>query len=141
MARSLLVGKVLLIVALTMVVFSRGCDSVGNRGVVRSQAKVQLARSDDASRERVDELREAASKTATKNLIWAYWREWVFVIGSMALVIGLILVAFLGTGPERIVCFVMLGIITFSIYIGGMAWVSSMLNSIAGGVQSLDRVF
>jgi hypothetical protein len=44
--------------------------------------------------------------------------------------LGLLVTAATGTWPERIVCFVMLAIVTFSIYIGGVAWLGSAATTI-----------
>ena len=81
------------------------------------------------------------AKQRSLYLAGGYWTEWIFVIGSILLMIGLILVGFTGVGPERIICLAMIAIITFSIYIGGVAWLSSVVNTVAGVVQSLDRMF
>jgi hypothetical protein len=73
--------------------------------------------------------------------MWGYWTEWVFVLGSILLMIGLILVGFTGVGAERIICLAMIAIITFSIYIGGIAWLASVVNTMGGVIQSLERIF
>ncbi len=121
----LMMVKLLLGVGLSLVILSRGCDSIGNRGVARAAAKVQIARRDEESKERITKLSKAASKSASNNVMQAYWREWLFVLGSIGLVIGLMGVGFMSEGAERIVCLVMLSVIMFSIYMGGMAIGSS----------------
>ncbi len=137
--------KWLLLIGLVLVIFSRGCDSIRSRGVARSSAKVARAHYDDASDKKVEGLRDDARDASIDNVMWGYWTEWIFVLGSILLMIGLILVGFTGAGAERIICLVMIAIITFSIYIGGIAWIPSMLNSVVGGVQSIaqmmDRMF
>jgi hypothetical protein len=137
--------KWLLLIGLVLVIFSRGCDSIRSRGVARSSAKVAKAHYDDASGKKVEDLREDARNAGINNVMWGYWTEWIFVLGSILLMIGLILVGFTGAGAERIICLVMIAIITFSIYIGGIAWIPSVLNSVVGGVQSIaqmmDRMF
>lgn len=119
------VVKLLLGVGLSLVILSRGCDSIGNRGVARASAKLQIARRDAESKERIEKLSKAASKSASNNVMQAYWREWLFVFGTIGLVIGLMGVGFMSTGAERIVCLVMLSVIMFSIYMGGMSVASS----------------
>lgn len=53
----------------------------------------------------------AVSKT------WGYWRECLFMLGTILLTVGLLAVGFTGEGPERWICLLMLAIVTFSIYI------------------------
>ena len=138
-ALNLTPAKWLLLIGLVLVIFSRGCDSIRSRGVARTSAKVAKAYNDDASEKKVENLRDDARDASINNVMWGYWTEWIFVLGSILLMIGLILVGFTGTGPERIICLAMIAIITFSIYIGGIAWIPSMLNSIVGGVQSIAQ--
>ena len=138
--------KWLLLIGLVLVIFSRGCDSIRSRGVARTSAKVAKAYNNDApDLKKVKNLQEDARDAGINNVMWGYWTEWIFVLGSILLMIGLILVGFTGAGPERIICLAMIAIITFSIYIGGIAWIPSALNSVVGGVQSIaqtmDRMF
>ena len=209
----LMLAKLLLGVGLVIVILARGCDSIGQRGVARSQAKVAaeqarfnekwedtftekgLAAADLGKKEREfvkamrakqsefakvrrpkeqreqhdremsdlrerhdremselrkrrDELSEEQDKereelergrwrgllrarrnASVNNQLWSYWREWAFVLGSVALMAGCIWVGFAGSGAERLVCLVMVAIITFSIYIAGVAWVSSIAST------------
>ena len=60
---------------------------------------------------------------------WAYWREWVFVLSAIVLTIGLLAVSAIAEGAERLVCLIMLAIITFSIFIGGVAWMAGARSS------------
>jgi len=172
-----LVGIPLLMFGIVLVVFSRGLDSLGNRGVARLQAKSaaavdqfndtwetkQLALEaqiddlqdedelSDSQQERLTKLTEERSELSEErndtrnelertdwrqlkiaardadrnNAMWAYWREWLFVLGSLLLVVGLLAVGFYGSGPERLICLIMLAIITFSLYVGGFAWSGS----------------
>ena len=159
--------KWLLLIGLVLVIFSRGCDSIRSRGVTRAYAKVGQIRQQiekeggrlrpyedfrnrddelDSSkirklREKEDELEEKANNSGIQNMMWGYWTEWIFVIGSILLMIGLILVGFTGIGAERIICLAMIAIIMFSIYIGGIAWLSSVVNTVAGVARSVDRMF
>ena len=68
----------------------------------------------------------AARNAQGTNTLWAFWRETVFVLGTVLFAVGLVAVGFSRTGPERWVCLVMLAIIVFSLYVGGIAWVGSM---------------
>ncbi|MCK4623687.1 MAG: hypothetical protein KAV00_00110 [Phycisphaerae bacterium] len=79
------------------------------------------------------DLESDARNARAANDINGYWREWVFVIGSILLTLGAFAVAFRGTGAERLACLVLIGIITFSIYIGGVAWIGSIINTAKGG--------
>ncbi len=60
----------------------------------------------------------------------SYWREWIFVIGTVILSVGLLTVGFTGEGSERTICLIMIAIITFSLYIGGVAWIDSISDSV-----------
>ena len=150
-------GKIIVLAGLTLVVFARGCNSVGARGVARAEAKVEQAKNEfeddwqdriraaekDKDTKRVNELRKDKQKelgdlnagewlelsrdardAAIGNRMNAYWLEWLFVFGSIVLVVGLMLVGFYGSRAERIACLVVLGIMAFSIYIGGAAWIN-----------------
>jgi len=85
----------------------------------------------DSRKEGVEEFRAtkgpdlelAAELAAAKNQSWAYWREWVFVLATIVLTVGLLSVSLIAQGAERMVCLVMLAIIAFSIFIGGIAWI------------------
>ena len=56
------------------------------------------------------------------HLLWGFWRELTFAVGTAILAIGLLAVGFSGQGPERWVCLAMLGAIIFSVYVGGAAF-------------------
>ena len=127
-------GKIGVALGLVLVLLARGCDSVGNRSVARAHAKKEEARLEmpkssertKADRERLEELDEEVDEARIDNTLLGYWREWLFVIGSIILSLGLLHVGFGGTGAERIICLIMLAIITFSIYVGGVPWISSL---------------
>ncbi|MDG2468809.1 MAG: GYF domain-containing protein [Pirellulaceae bacterium] len=76
------------------------------------------------------DLKNAASMASANNQSWGFFRELVFVLGSMVLATGLLVVGITGDGSEKWVCLVMLAIITFSLYIGGIAWLSSVTGNI-----------
>ncbi|QDU98437.1 DUF4339 domain-containing protein [Lignipirellula cremea] len=168
-----LAGRVLLFCGLLLVLWAKGCDSLGRRYVARVQARpvleenefertyaVRLSalRSDrdiyletDAGErdpkvltrieddiEKLTEkkqeeeeqlergewgrLKAIAADAANNNAVSAYYREMAFLFGSMVLVCGLLGVAFTSDGAERWISYIMLAIITFSLYIGGAAF-------------------
>lgn len=71
------------------------------------------------------DLERAAKHAADRSRITVARLEWVFVLGALAAVIGLIAVGFYGTGTERTVCLVIIAIITFSLFVGGNAWLGN----------------
>lgn len=155
-------AQAILMLGLVLVLTARGCDSLGARNVVRLNARLsqeqqafkaklqeEINAEPDAAkqaklRESHDKQRSAQEKTwasmqnavsdaASANLIWGYWREMTFVVGTILLSLGLTAVAFVGQGVERYLSFGLLAIIVFSVYIGGAAW----FTSIVGGLQGL----
>jgi len=155
-------AQAILMLGLVLVLAARGCDSLGARNVVRLTAKLaqeqqtfnakladELAAEPDAAKQA--KLREsqtqqkaaqgkvwttmqnAVNEASSANLIWGYWREMMFVVGTILLSLGLMAVAFVGQGVERYLSFGLLAIIVFSIYIGGAAW----LTSLVGGMQGM----
>ena len=64
-----------------------------------------------------------ARDASDNNKIGAYWRELFFVCSTLVLAVGLLAVSWTAEGAERWVCLIMLTILTFSIYIGGVAWI------------------
>lgn len=135
------VGKLLLVVGLILVLFARGLDSLSARGVARAHARVSQAEAQEESDKEIRDLQEDARSAAYSNTMNAYWFEWLFVLGSVLLVGGLVWVGFAGSGAERIICLIMIAIVTFSIYIGGTAWIGSIANNIAGVTSSMRGVF
>jgi hypothetical protein len=83
--------------------------------------------------ETLPELQLAAATAAASNISWAYWREWLFVLGAIALTLALLGVSWIAEGAERMVCLIMLAIIAFSIFIGGIAWIP-IPRSIGGAI-------
>jgi hypothetical protein len=99
------------------------------------QARSELANLDSRMREereqlldgRWAELRSAAATAQDENRTWAFWRGLVFVFGAMLLVPGLLAVGFAGQGAERWMCLAILAVVTFSLFVYGAAWSSSLL--------------
>jgi len=172
------IGKMIatpvLLMGLLIVVWAKGCDTLGTRYVARVAARASIAESEfdqeraaliatvqndhdeltaiedpkaseqleiEKAKEKLDELndetnklktrlergewarlRGAAKNAADNNAMWAYYREMAFVFGSMILVIGLLGLAYTGDSAERWISYIMLAIITFSLYVGGFAF-------------------
>lgn len=76
------------------------------------------------------DLKSAAQMADSNNRAWGFYRELIFVTGSMVLSIGLLVVGITGVGSEKWICLIMLAIITFSLYVGGFAWVSSIQGNL-----------
>jgi ribosomal protein S27E len=65
-----------------------------------------------------------ARSALTSYQIDGYWRQIFFVFASIVLASGLLVVGWSADGAERWISLVMLAIITFSVYIGGLAWMT-----------------
>jgi len=68
------------------------------------------------------ELDIAARTAVTNHKINGYWRELFFVFASIVLSLGLLVVSWGAEGAERWITLMMLAIITFSLFVGGLAW-------------------
>jgi hypothetical protein len=77
--------------------------------------------------------RESSMKAASGHQMSVYWYEWIFIFGSIVLVLGILTLAFTGQGPEKWVAYIMIAILTFSLYVGGAAWLESTVSSFGGG--------
>ena len=73
--------------------------------------------------------REAALKAESGHSMWAYFNEIAFILGTLALIVGLLTIGFTGEGAERWIAYIMIAIVTFSIYVGGAAWIESIVTS------------
>jgi len=149
-------------IGVVMVVSARGCDSLFNRNQASVSAKLMSEKEQfkretedkvddakDADKDKVrkdrDEARVKLEKGAWKALErnvedahlaeakWGWWFELGFVVGSIVLVLGLLGMGVLGQGAERMISLIMVAIITFSIYVGGVAWLASIKNAVTGG--------
>jgi hypothetical protein len=125
---------ILLMAGLSLVLFSRGCNSINLRNVAKARAEVSQARRDEVSQDLINDLRKDADAASDNCAIWGYWLEWAFVLGTLVLANGLILCSFTATGATRLMCLVMTAIITFSLYVGGVAWIAALINSIGKGL-------
>lgn len=72
------------------------------------------------------DLQIASRDAAANNAMSGYWHEMLFVLGTMAFVVGLISVGFRGEGSEKTICLIMLAIVTVSLYVVGTPWVGSL---------------
>ena len=70
----------------------------------------------------------AADARAARNGLASGSYEFFFLLGTIILAIALVTIGFRSTGPERVVALIMITIITFSIYVGGIAWISSVMG-------------
>jgi hypothetical protein len=171
---SLLAGRPMVAIGLVLVLLSKGCDSISQRGVERADAiahraaeqfeedvnakELEVQRQIDEiaarsevkpdERTKIDDLKkrrselaasaakdrqarqagewrelESAARTAGLNhKINAYWRELFFVFAAIVLSLGLLIVSWGAEGAERWITLMMLAIITFSLFVGGLAW-------------------
>lgn len=151
------IARLVMVAGLLIVLGARGCSSISSQGVVRAGAKIDAARAefddkwnqkiadakpedkfklqDDKMKEQEKleknewkDLRADARDARTGFATGGYWREIAFVTGTLAFAAGLLLVGVGGVGFERIACLVLLVIIVFSVYIGGLAWLQSLLT-------------
>jgi len=76
------------------------------------------------------ELQAAAGSARAYSDAGGWWREAFFLIGTLAVTLAVTSIGFQSTGPERVVSLIILAIITFSIYIGGIAWLSTAMQSV-----------
>ena len=74
-------------------------------------------------------LETAAQDAVHKNAMGAYWHEWLFLLGSICLVLGLLQIAFQGKGVEGWICLGMVAMILFSLYVGGVGWVGEVFKA------------
>lgn len=205
-------GKILLLLGLVMVLFSRGCSTLAGRAKSRANAKFELLQNEFADkqaakradvdetiaelndsrtdlrsqlvaardRESRDEIQkqltevdkkhaeerkslrkiesdslkeqrrlqrgqwreqyESARDSSLYRNTGSLWREWFFVIGTIILSVGLLTVGFTGQGSERTICLIMIAIITFSLYIGGAAWIDSIFDAVESSKRSTPRL-
>ena len=91
---------------------------------MRSQAREtdNGSKEAEALNKRAEDLEKAARDARYNNAISGYWREYLFMLGTIILSLGLLSTGFSADGAAKWICLIMLAIITFSIYIGGIAW-------------------
>jgi hypothetical protein len=148
------VGKPLLFIGLVLVLFGRGCDSISMRSVGRTKAQYKLAYNDFMKKnmelapdkqEKMSEnkalkqLGEDANNALLNHNMSAYWYVWIFVFGTLLLMVGLLIIAFTGQGSERWVAYIIIAIVSFSIYVGGAAWLESVVSSFSGAGGPADH--
>ena len=64
------------------------------------------------------------ARPTANHKINGYWRELFFVFAAIVLSLGLLVVSWGAEGAERWITLMMLAIITFSLFVGGLAWVA-----------------
>jgi hypothetical protein len=69
-------------------------------------------------------LETAIANADSESKVWRYYRELVFLGGTILLTLGLLAVGFTGEGAQKWICLIMLAIITFSIFVYGNAWLT-----------------
>jgi hypothetical protein len=73
--------------------------------------------------------RESSQAALNQHSMYVWWFEWTFIAGTIILMIGLLTIAFTAIGPERWVAYIMIAIITLSVYVFGAAWLESIFTS------------
>jgi hypothetical protein len=96
----------------------RSSDDFQNDFDNAEQLTFNQPESDKRKFERWKVLEEAARNATHNSQIRAYWYQWLFLLGSLCLVSGLLLVAFYEAGLERWLCLIMVAIIVFSLFVG-----------------------
>lgn len=71
-------------------------------------------------------LRDASSGQRMQG----WWLAWLFLGGTLTLILGLLTLAATGEGHEKLISLLMIGIITFSLYVGGAAWIDTVFSSV-----------
>ncbi len=138
-ASHLAIAKMLIIAGLMMVVLARGFTSMTMKNEARRLTVYQKAREVYTEKEgrtakpfdetsQGERLEDKARDAGYAKRIHPYWHEWLFVLGSLVLVYGLLITGFGAAGPEKIVALVMLAILTFSIYVAGAPWLSATMG-------------
>jgi hypothetical protein len=64
------------------------------------------------------ELTITARDAQAENQVGAFWRQGIFLAGTLFFSLGLLIVGFTGQGPERWLSVVLLGIVVFSLFVG-----------------------
>ncbi len=128
-------AKVSLMIGLLLVVVARSCESLNFRTVDRADAKYDEARAergssrfdgDDDDSSRLKGLREDVRDAEIGLRMNGLWYELLFMLGTILLLLGLVGVGFAGSGSERMVAMVMIAVITFSIFVFGVAWLPKL---------------
>jgi hypothetical protein len=69
------------------------------------------------------DLRIAARNAKRTFAVNSYWHELFFVFSAIVLLLGLLIVSWGAEGAERWISLVMLAIITYSLFVSGLAWI------------------
>jgi hypothetical protein len=104
-------------------------DDFENELDMAHQLTFESGAGDKGQFERWRALEIAARDAVHKNAMWAYWHEWLFLVGSICLVLGLLQIAFQAKGVEGWICLGMVAMILFSLYVGGVGWAGDVLEA------------
>ena len=124
-------------------------DQISNKNKDIRRARESLSDlADEASRKKKKlergkwrDRKQTARDSSLHRDTRTFWLEWLFLIGTIVLSIGLLTVGFTGQGTEKTICLIMIAIITFSIYIGGTAWIDNVFDTVRAREQSKVRRF
>jgi hypothetical protein len=72
------------------------------------------------------------------NISWGYWREWLFVLGTLAFAAGLLTLGAAASGAQRWLLLAMVLILVFSVYVAGTAWLSSAKVDVESATRRSD---
>lgn len=106
-ARAHPIGRSTVIVGLFIVLVSRGCDSLA-----RLEHQIQ-----SQPEQTQNETSLVEHDGDPEVMLWAFWREAAFLLGTLLLAAGLVTVSYTGEGPERWICLGLLATIVASIYL------------------------
>lgn len=76
------------------------------------------------------ELTEASERAVIEVRAGAYGHELLFLAGTILFAVGLLTTSLLGEGSERWLCFSLLAIVVFSLYVGGAGWSAAILSGV-----------
>lgn len=92
-----------------------------NREKMREISQKQEHQIEENDLRKWERIRIRAKDAPARYYWWAFWFESVFTLGTLILATGLLITGFSSKGPVRWMCLVLLAIVTFSIFIGGMS--------------------
>ena len=80
----------------------------------------------------------AARDSRLNSQIHRWWLSWLFLLGTIALTLGLLTVSRTGDKMERMVSLILISVIVISIYWGGMAWIDTTVKDVSEIGNQLD---
>jgi len=106
-----------------------------NEEVSKVEKELSTIRKDEAKeREELTsgswkKLRNHRRETNLGVLSWEYICQWFLIPAALLMFVGLILLAKWGTRSESMLSLVMIGVIVYSLFVGGEMWADSLLDS------------